>query len=310
MPKVSVIIPCFNLGKYIHEAIDSILAQTFQDFEIIVVNDGSTDAETNLILERLDKSRAKVIKTDNQGLSRARNNGIAQASGYYILPLDADDRIDSTYLEKAVKILDQNKNVGIVYCQAEFFGEENFKWDLPAYQLSKILIDNLIFASAFFRKEDWQAVGGYKPTMIYGWEDYDFWLSIIELKREVYRIPEYLFYYRKRSDSMAHVMSREQLFYSYGEIVKNHQKLYIDNIQYVFEHIYSLRDTISEKEEERIVKDTHIHNLNLEIARLNAEMSRLNTENTNLNDQISNMRPLIRLLIKSVKNKFFSKTSP
>jgi glycosyltransferase involved in cell wall biosynthesis len=319
MPKVSVIIPCFNLGKYIHEAIDSTLNQTFQDFEIIVVNDGSTDPETNRILDSLDKSRIKVITTENQGLASARNNGIEAAAGEYILPLDADDKIAPAYLEKAVKILDENKNIGIVYCEAEFFGEENLKWDLPEFRLSRILIDNLIFASSFFRKDDWRKVGGYKPEMIYGWEDYEFWLSLIELKREVYRIPETLFFYRKRSDSMAHVMSKEHLYYSYKQIVKNHSELYQENIHYIFEYIYSLRGEIVEKENERIAKDTHIHNLNLEILRLNEEIAKLNakpevdTLNANivtlnakissLNFQLSNLRSLTKLLLKSIKKK-------
>lgn len=328
MPKVSVVIPCYNLGKYIHEAIDSVLSQTFQDFEIVVVNDGSTDEETNRILEGLDNPKIKLIVTDNQGLASARNNGISQASGEYILPLDPDDKIADTYLEKAVEILEQNKNTGIVYCLAEFFGEENFKWDLPEFSLPRILINNLIFATAFFRREDWKSVGGYKPSMMYGWEDYEFWLSIIELKRDVYRIPEYLFYYRKRGDSMAERMTKEHLFYSYQEIVKNHRDLYIDNIQYIYEYIYSLRDIISEKEQQRIDKDTHIHHLNLEIIDLNTKIHNLNTkihdsdtqihdsniesaglkaEISNLKLELSNVRPLARRLFKSIIGKFRSK---
>lgn len=279
MPKVSVVIPCFNLGKYIHEAIDSVLAQTFQDFEIIVVNDGSTDTETNLILNDLKGDEIKVITTANQGLSSARNNGIAQAAGDYILPLDADDKIAPTYLEKAVKILDQNQNAGIVYCQAEFFGEENFKWDLPEYKLSTMLIDNMIFCSAFFRKKDWRLADGYKTDMIYGWEDYDFWLSIIELGRDVFRIPEYLFHYRKRSDSMINAMTREQLYYSYKKMVKNHKNLYADNIEHIFECIYSSRDTITI---------------------LNAEIS-------DLKAQLSDSSRLLRLLFKSILKKNASK---
>lgn len=318
MPKVSVIIPCYNLGKYINEAINSVFNQTFQDFEIIVVNDGSTEAETNQILDRLDRSRIQVITTENQGLASARNNGIAAAAGDYILPLDADDKIAPTYLEKAVRILEQNENVGIVYCEAEFFGRETFKWDLPDYKLSRILIDNLIFACAFFRRADWKRVGGYKKTMIYGWEDYDFWLSIIELKREVYRIPETLFYYRKRADSMAHVMTREHLYYSYGEIVKNHKNLYLDNVQHIFGYIYSLRDAIIEKEKERISKDTSVHNLNLEIHNLHAEIAKrdtqihnlnteihnLNTEISRLSSQLSSGRSLLRLLFRRMTKRF------
>ncbi|MGI8495489.1 MAG: glycosyltransferase family 2 protein, partial [Pyrinomonadaceae bacterium] len=247
MPKVSVIIPCFNLGKYINEAIESVLNQNFQDFEIIVVNDGSTDSETNFILRNLAHPKIKLISTENQGLSRARNNGITASTGKYILPLDADDKIAPTYLDKAVSILDRNEKTGIVYCLAEFFDRENSKWDLPSYKLSRILLDNLIFCSAFFRRRDWETVGGYKPTMIYGWEDYEFWISIIELKREVYQIPEYLFFYRNRKESMANIMSRENYIYSYKEIVKNHQNFYVENIEHIFEYIYSLRDLITAK---------------------------------------------------------------
>lgn len=316
MPKVSVIIPCYNLGKYIKEAIDSVSAQTFQDFEIIVVNDGSTDAETNQIINGLDNSRIKVITTENHGLASARNNGIAAAAGDYILPLDADDKIAPAYLEKAVKYLDEDTELGIVYCEADFFGEENFKWDLPDYELSKILLDNLIFASAFFRKKDWEAIGGYKQAMIFGWEDYDFWLSIIELERKVCRIPETLFYYRKRNDSMAHSMSREHLYYSHKEIVKNHKDLYINNIQYVFEYIYSLREEITEFKQEEIKKDTHVNNLNLEIINLHSkitdrdtEIHKLRTTNSDLNTQISNGRSLFRLVIKFIIKRFFTVVS-
>lgn len=322
MPKVSVIIPCFNLGKYVREAIDSVLTQTFRDFEIIVVNDGSTDAETNSILSDLDESRIKVIITDNQGLPAARNNGIAQATGDYILPLDADDKIADSYLEKAVGILDENENTGIVYCRAEFFGAENFKWDLPDYELSRMLVDNLIFCSAFFRRADWKSTGGYKPSMIYGWEDYDFWLSIIESGREVYRIPEHLFYYRRRRDSMAEKMSSEHLYYSYKQIVKNHKNLYVNNIEHIFQYIYSLRDIISEQQRQQIAKDTHVHNLNLEISNLtkhfsdlNAEISNLNGEISNLNGEISNLkaqlssgRRLARLLFKTALKRLTFKT--
>lgn len=289
MPKVSVIIPCYNLGKYIHDAIDSVTEQTFQDFEIIIVNDGSTGDETIQILNNLNTSSTKVIHTDNQGPSKARNTGIIQASGDYILSLDADDKIASTYLEKAVKILEQNENIGIVYCYAEFFGEENFKWDLPDYTLSRILIDNLIFCSAFFRKKDWKTAGGYKESMRIGWEDYDFWLSIIELGREVYRIPEHLFFYRIRKDSRSSSIKNNQIFLLYKELAKNHKDLYLNNIEHIFEHIYSLRELAAENKNQLIEKDTHIHNLNMEISKLNS--------------YLSDSRTLTRLLLGSIKKK-------
>ena len=92
MMKVSVIIPCYNQGQYIEEAVKSVLAQTYQNFEIIIVNDGSTDEFTNKLLSDYDKQKTKVLHTDNQGLASARNNGIKVAKGKYILPLDADER--------------------------------------------------------------------------------------------------------------------------------------------------------------------------------------------------------------------------
>ena len=93
MPKVSVIIPCYNQGACLEEAVDSVLAQTFQDFEILVVNDGSTDEATIRMLGKYERPKTRVIHTDNQGLAMARNNGIREARGAYILPLDADDKI-------------------------------------------------------------------------------------------------------------------------------------------------------------------------------------------------------------------------
>ena len=122
MPKVSVIIPCFNQGLYLDEAVESVLAQTFQDFEILVVDDGSTDEATIKMLKDYARPKTRVIHTDNQGLSMARNNGILEARGDYILPLDADDKIGPGYLEEAVRILDQHRDIGIVYCEAAFFG--------------------------------------------------------------------------------------------------------------------------------------------------------------------------------------------
>lgn len=116
-PKVSVIVPCYNLGQYLDETIDSILAQTYQDFKIIIVNDGSTDGDTIELLKTYNKPKTQVIHTENQGPSAARSAGIPLAKGQYILPLDADDLIGDTYLEKAVEVLDKDPSIGIVYME-------------------------------------------------------------------------------------------------------------------------------------------------------------------------------------------------
>jgi glycosyltransferase involved in cell wall biosynthesis len=242
MHLVSVVIPCFNQGQFVDEAVASVQRQSFSDLEIIIVNDGSTDFYTNELLAGYNRENVRVITTGNHGLAAARNSGIQAASGQYILPLDSDDKIEPGYVEKAVAILEQNSEVGIVYCRAKLFGEVETDWDLPEYSLSQMLIDNIIFCSAFFRREDWLAVGGYDEGMIYGWEDYSFWLSLIELGRKVHQIPEKLFYYRVASGSMVRSKEKWQKVKMFKRIFLQHQKIFSDNIEVWINAILDSRD--------------------------------------------------------------------
>jgi len=241
-PTVSVIIPCYNQGHFLEEAVDSVLCQTWQDFEIIVVNDGSTDLFTNQFLANYKSEKTTVLITENQGLAAARNNGIRQAVGKYILPLDADDRIGPEYLERAVQILNNNPEVGIVYCKARLFGAVETEWNLPEYSLPEMLQDNLIFCTALFHRADWEMVGGYDSGMVYGWEDYDFWLSLIEQNRRVYQIPEQLFFYRVASDSMVRSKEKWQKVAMFKRIFERHPALFMQNIDIWIERLLSARE--------------------------------------------------------------------
>ncbi len=203
MPDISVIIPCYNQGHYLHEAIDSVLSQTHSNLEIIVVDDGSTDSATRLCMDKLNRSRTKLLRRPNGGLASARNTGIKAAAGRYILPLDCDDMLAPDYLKKAICAMEAATELGIVYCHAEKFGAESGPWKLPPYSRWRILLGNIIFCSALYRRSDWEKVGGYDETLRRGWEDWDFWLSLLELGRDVYCLPEVGFYYRKHEHSMA-----------------------------------------------------------------------------------------------------------
>lgn len=196
MKCVSVIMPCYNDGAYIQQAVDSVRTQTYPNIELVIIDDGSDDPNTVTILEQLEREGALLLHTNHLRPAGARNAGISAASGEYILPLDADDWIEPTYIEMAVKVLDSSEKVGVVYCRAELFGEQNGPWELPDYTLDKMLLDNIVFVTALFRKKDWSKVGGYRTTMIHGMEDYDFWLAILELDREIVQLPETLFHYR------------------------------------------------------------------------------------------------------------------
>jgi O-antigen biosynthesis protein len=268
-PIVSVIMPCYNQGQYLNEAIASVFAQTLQSFEIIIVNDGSTDPETIEILNHIDKPKITILHTENRGVAAARNTAIEQAQGEYILPLDADDRIAPTYLEKGVQALAADSELGIVYCEAEFFGEKTGKFELPEFNFPGILLGNMIFNSSFYRRADWQTIGGYRDNY-HGWEDYDFWLSLLELDRKVYRIPELLYFYRQTSTSRSNSMRRQNWIDDYVQLFANHPSLYQSNVSTLFETIVDLRENTHQ---------THyrLHLSHLENYRLHQEINHLST---------------------------------
>lgn len=238
MPKISVIIPCYNNGLYIKETLDSVLKQSFQDFEIIIVNDGSSDSYTNELLKDLNYPKTKVIHTKNRGVSSARNTAIQSSSGEYILPLDSDDLIHESYLEKANTILDENKDIAIVYCEAEFFGDKSGKWELPPYSLREMLFRNMIFCTGLYRRADYDKTSGYDESMPL-MEDQDFWLSIIELEnKEVHCIPEVLFFYRihKNGTIQSILKNKQQSYYkNYKKLFSNHKEFYSNHAELIFD---------------------------------------------------------------------------
>jgi glycosyltransferase involved in cell wall biosynthesis len=233
MPKASIIIPFYNQGYWLNDAVDSALAQDFEDYDIILINDGSTDPVSNRVFEQIEHAQVRKFSTDNLGLARARNAAIGESRATYILPLDSDDRIAPSYLRKAVEILETKPNLGIVYSNVELFGEEQGVWKMEPYSFPEVLISPQIVASAVYRRSDWEKVGGYKSDMIYGWEDYDFWLSLIETGVDVYRIPEVLFYYRRTQGSMAG-LDRQKMLYSFNKLFEHHKELYEKNIGVLF----------------------------------------------------------------------------
>ncbi len=240
MPKVSVVIPCYNHGEFLPETLASLQAQTYTDFEIIIVNDGSTDAATVRLLEGLEQHGTRVIHTVNGGVSAARNRGISEAGGEYILPLDSDDTVGPGFLEQTVRQLDMNPGVAIVYCERVLFGEREGAAPLPAYDPVALLFDNCICPAALFRKADWGAVGGYCEKMIYGWEDWEFWISLSELNKQVVKIQEPMFFYRVRNTSRDHSLRFRQKFAMMSLIVLRHKRLYFRHLDLLLKKVVSL----------------------------------------------------------------------
>lgn len=215
---VSVIIPCYNQAVFIEETVHSVLNSTYSAIEIILINDGSTD-NTDAVCKSL-KSRYENVfyfSQPNSGPSVARNHGIEKARGRYILPLDSDDLISVDYIAEAVKVLDMDAEVKVVYCEAEKFGEKEGKWVLKPFSLQSLAINNMIFVSAIYKKEDWEKCGGYSKDMISVGEDWEFWISMLKNGGKVVKLPITGFYYRIRSNSrrkgMTNAKKRQMIDY-------------------------------------------------------------------------------------------------
>lgn len=199
---VSIITPSYNQGEYLSETLDSIIGQSYQDWECIIINDGSSDNTEEIALTYCKKDkRFKYIYQDNQGVSAARNNGISNSHGKYILPVDGDDIISPTYLEKAVSILDNNEDVKVVYGDAKYFGAKTGLFKLKTYRLSTLLNENCIFNSALYRRKDFDRIGGYDERMLSGWEDWEFWISLLKDGGKVYKLNDIVLFYRIKAVS-------------------------------------------------------------------------------------------------------------
>lgn len=195
-PLVSVIIPIYNAEPYLKETLDSVLCSTYRPIEVVMVDDGSSDNSLAIAQKYCaEHLECHILSQPNQGVSAARNNAIKHAKGTYILPVDADDKIGSTYIQKAVEILEKHPEVRIVGCRAWMFGDVDKEWILPKFSHSLLARKNMIPATALYRKTDWERCGGYCETDIFR-EDWDFWLSIMELGGTFHKIDEILFYYR------------------------------------------------------------------------------------------------------------------
>ena len=201
--KVSIVIPCFNHGLMLLETLASI-GQVRSDTiaEVIIVNDGSNEPATCQVLQNLDTNKYKVLHQPNQGLSRARNAGIEIASSEFILPLDSDNLIRGAYFDQGVALLLQNPHVGVVYGDAEYFGEKTGRWRVAEFDWRPMVIMNRIDACALYRKSVWESIGGYDERMLMGFEDWDFWMRAALRGWKFAHIDEIAFDYRVRQGSM------------------------------------------------------------------------------------------------------------
>lgn len=248
-PLVSIIIPCYNDAQYIEQSVNSALNQTYKHIEVIVVDDGS-NSETKAVLKTLEPKITKLITQENKGQSTARNVGISQAQGDYILVLDSDDFFEPTFCEKAIDAFESNLHCKIVTCWANLIYENG---TVELYKpnggdLNTFLINNCALGSVLFKKEDWKFCHGYDEQMRKGFEDWEFYIRLLMHGGSAQVIFEPLFNYRRKlvsTTSKANKIKYELLKHIYFK----HDILYKENFQLLISH---LLNSIEHEEKEKI----------------------------------------------------------
>lgn len=230
-PILSIIIPCYNAEKTLRETLDSILEQNFDDWEAIIVNDGSIDTTASIALSFVQKDdRFKYYTKQNEGLGKTRNYGIARAKGKYILPLDSDNQLKENFAKDAIDVFEKDNEIGVVYGDAEYFGDKNGLWEVDDYKLEKILVQNYIDACAIYKKKFWEEVGGYDEKMPYqGHEDWDFWIALGTLDVKFYHLNKITFKYFVSKHSMIRSFTDIMNQLNEDYIFKKYSKLYQKN---------------------------------------------------------------------------------
>lgn len=244
-PLVSVIIPFYAQADYLPEAVASALNQTYQNCEIIVVDDASPDGPAEKLLGHLKADRLRIISnSQNEGPSSSRNKGIAFSSGDLIVPLDADDLILPDFLEKTVSLLQKESDVTGVYTDVHQFGDCNVSWR-PIVSPAHLLAGQGSPVTMLLRREVFTATGGYKPHLREG-ENSELLLAALEHGFRFAHIAEELFHYRRHGGER----TRQAGFIhkAVANLVREHRQLALDNLFEILMLQYELRNRMADQQ--------------------------------------------------------------
>lgn len=221
VPTATIVIPCFNHGRFVAQAVESALRQTDAATRVVLIDDGSDDGQTPPACDACAGERATVIHQPNRGLPAARNRGASDADTDYLVFLDADDWIEPTFVSRLNALVRAEQDAGRgtdlshAYCQERLVERGNGLWRVPDWDPLLMMITNIHPVTTLIRRDRFEAVGGFNEDMRGGYEDWDLWLKFIDRGWRAVRLPEPLFTWRRHSDSTM-VMN----------IVSNHETLY------------------------------------------------------------------------------------
>lgn len=246
-PAVSIIMPVFDPGPALARALDSVFAQTFADRELVIVDDGSRAAETRTLLDRAAaRPGVRLVRTENQGPSAARNRAITEARGALILPLDADDWLEPRYLERTVPVFEAEPQLGVVHPWVGLTGAHRGVWKTGAFAIPDLLVRCTVHIATLFRRELWTQVGGFDPSFHETGEDWDFWIAAAARGWRGRAVPEVLCWYNRRPDSReAGVRASGRTAGLVQRIVAKHRDLYVAHVDHVVAGVHAELATVS-----------------------------------------------------------------
>ncbi len=224
--RVSIIIPCYNYGRFLAEAVESALSQTLPAAEILIVDDGSTDDSLDVARTLAAFPGVRLIEQSNQGAVATFNAGIRASVGEYFVVLSADDRLDPYFLERTVPRLREHADAAYVYTAYRMFGARRRSLPALPYSARRLRLRPYISATALVRRSAFDEVGGFPTTMAGGVEDWDFFLSLAQRDRRAVAIPEILFHYRQHSAGNRNALTFRQVLAVRSRIYRNHASLY------------------------------------------------------------------------------------
>jgi glycogen synthase len=226
---LSVIVPYYNLGEYVQETLNSILATAYTPREVVIVNDGSTDLQSIAVLADIERHHAAVVRvvhTRNQGLASARNIGAEAAHGEFLAFVDADDLVEPDFFSRAVDVLQQYANVDVVYSWLRYFGENSDLWPTWNMEAPYLLGHNMAAILAVLRRSTFLSTARHKPHFEYNFEDFETWVTLLEAGGVGVSLPYPLARYRVRPGSLFRSANREQFLFLHDEVSRYHPESY------------------------------------------------------------------------------------
>lgn len=304
--KVGIFMPCYNMGDYFNESLNSLRDQTYQNFIIIIADDASSQKTTHDKLAAIDMPRCNIYyEKKNMGLVRISNKYIDKLESEYVLLFSPDDKLHPDFLREQVEYLDTHPDTHAVCAWIQEFGEGDnlIKYKDELCKLPYMLVENHYSGAALMRKSAWLEAGKYDVNKnFYPNLDYDLWLSMLDKGFKLGTIPKPLFFWRVVSNSLSHRMKSRQMLVFRRELLKKYSALYEKHSSFVANHYLGVISKFEEYYELNEVGHEWLDNQYHALTKQNTDLVK---ENTSLSARLASsiQRPYIRSVLGKIKRR-------